>query len=129
MVQALTLKEARDLLGLGETATRQEIIQAYRRAARRWHPDRAPEGAEAEFRARMQQVNAAYQRLKEFLESYRFRLEDLETVQDAEDWWRERFYTGVWGPPPGKVGEPKTQPQPQSKSPSGAAGKKKEERS
>jgi DnaJ-class molecular chaperone len=96
----MTLKEARDILDLEISVTRQEITRAYRRAARRWHPDRAPDGREVEFRARMQQVNAAYQRLKEFLEGYRFRLEDMETGEDAEEWWQERFYTGVWGRPP-----------------------------
>jgi hypothetical protein len=96
----MTLKEARDILDLGISATRQEITRAYRRAARRWHPDRAPEGREEEHRARMQQVNAAYQRLKEFLENYRFHLEDTETGEDVEEWWQERFYTGVWGRPP-----------------------------
>jgi|GEM_PF-431345 DnaJ-class molecular chaperone len=105
MPSSLTLKEARELLGLGEKATRQEIIQAYRRAARHWHPDRAPEGREAEFRARMQLVNEAYQRLKDFLENYRFCLVDQETPQDAEEWWRERFYTGVWGAPPEKASD------------------------
>ena len=96
----MTLKEARDLLELGISATRQEISRAYRRAARRWHPDRAPDGREEEYRARMQQVNAAYQRLKEFVESYRFPLEDTETTEDVEEWWRERFYTGFLGRPP-----------------------------
>jgi hypothetical protein len=96
----VTLREARKILGLELAATRQEITRAYRRAARRWHPDRAPEDREEEYRGAMQQVNAAYQRLREFLESYRFLLEDTETGEDAEQWWRERFYTGVWGPPP-----------------------------
>ncbi len=96
----MTLKEARDILDLEISVTRQEITRAYRRAARRWHPDRAPEGREEEYRGRMQQVNAAYQRLKEFLENYRFQLEDTETGEDLEEWWQERFYTGVWGRPP-----------------------------
>jgi hypothetical protein len=96
----MTLKEAREILGLELTATRQEITRAYRRAARRWHPDRAPAEREEEYRGRMQEVNAAYQRLREFLEGYRFRLEDMETGEDVGEWWRERFYTGVWGPPP-----------------------------
>jgi hypothetical protein len=95
----VTLREARDILGLDLTATRQEITRAYRRAARRWHPDRAPADREEEYRGRMQLVNAAYQRLREFLEGYRFRLEDVETGEDVEEWWRDRFYTGVWGRP------------------------------
>ena len=98
----MTLREARAILGLGLTVTRQEITRAYRRAARRWHPDRAPDGREEEYRARMQQVNAAHQRLREFLEGYRFRLEDTETGEDVAEWWQDRFYTGVWGRPPEK---------------------------
>lgn len=99
----MTLKEACQILGLGPVATRREIRDAYRRAARRWHPDRAPTGAEEEFRRRMQAVNAAYQRLKEFLENYRYRLEETEEEGDVERWWRDRFNVGVWsgpGPPP-----------------------------
>ena len=98
----MTLKEAREILGLELEVTRQEITRAYRRAARRWHPDRAPGEREEEFRGRMQQVNAAYQRLREFLENYRFILEDTESGEDVEEWWQDRFYTGVWGPPPRK---------------------------
>jgi hypothetical protein len=96
----MTLKEAREILGLELEVTRQEITRAYRRAARRWHPDRAPAEREEEFRGRMQQVNAAYQRLREFLENYRFILEDTESGEDVEEWWQDRFYTGVWGRPP-----------------------------
>jgi hypothetical protein len=115
----MTLTEARDILELGLTATRQEITRAYRRAARRWHPDRAPAGREEEYRAHMQQVNAAYQRLKEFLENYRFHLEDTETVEDVEQWWQERFYTGVWTPPPPK---PRESPKKGAQQDSGKAG-------
>lgn len=105
----MTLKEAREILGLEFSATRQEIKAAYRRAARRWHPDRAPKEEEAAFRARMQEVNAAYQRLKEFLENYRYRLDEGEAAdeqKDLEAWWHARFgATGVWGAPPNKGGE------------------------
>ena len=106
----MTLKEARDILDLGVSATRQEITRAYRRAARLWHPDRSPDGQEEEYRGRMQQVNAAYQRLREFLDGYRFRLEDTETGEDVEEWWQNRFYTGVWGRPPEKSQTPQEKP-------------------
>ncbi len=95
----MTLEEARELLGLGLKATRQEIRTAYRRAARSWHPDRAPVGAEAEYRARMQQINEAYQRIVKLLEDYRYELVDHETPEDLQKWWASRFYTGVWSPP------------------------------
>lgn len=98
----MTLDEARELLGLGLKATRKEIRAAYRRAARRWHPDKAPAGTEAESRARMQKINAAYQCLLKFMESYRYHLVDSAATQDFQSWWQSRFYTGVWGPPPPK---------------------------
>lgn len=101
----MTLKEAREILGLGLTATRQEIVAAYRRQARRWHPDRAPAGQEEAYRTRMQEVNAAYQRLRQMLEQYRYRLDEVEAQEDEQDyqkWWHSRFFSGVWSPPPKK---------------------------
>ena len=47
----MTLAEARELLDLEPKATKKEIKTAYRRAARLWHPDRAPAiGEEALYR-------------------------------------------------------------------------------
>ncbi|MCX5889589.1 MAG: J domain-containing protein [Deltaproteobacteria bacterium] len=96
----MTLEEARALLDLAPKASRKEIRSAYRRAARRWHPDRAPASEEAEFRGRMQQVNLAYQRLLQFIEDYRFELTEPEGSEDLMKWWHSRFATGVWSPPP-----------------------------
>ena len=102
---AMTLEEARELLGLAPRASRQEIRAAYRRAARRWHPDRAPADQEAVYRDHMQQVNIAYQCLLQFIESYRFELVDRPEPEDLLNWWHNRFATGVWSPPPPR--EPK----------------------
>jgi DnaJ-domain-containing protein 1 len=99
---AMTLEEARQELGLELKATRKEIRAAYRRAARRWHPDRAPEGQEADYRQRMQQVNAAYQLLVKFMEDYCYELTAANAPEDWQRWWQSRFYTGVWEPPPPK---------------------------
>jgi DnaJ-class molecular chaperone len=98
----MPLEEARGLLNLDLKATRKEVKSAYRRAARRWHPDRAPAGEEANYRARMQQVNAAYQRIVQFIESYRYNLVESAGPEDLQKWWADRFYTGVWSPPPPK---------------------------
>ena len=96
----MTLDQARELLGLELKATRKEIRAAYRRAARRWHPDRAPAGSEVEYREKMQQINAAYQRIVQFIEEYRFELVDKSSPEDLQQWWRDRFFSGVWTPPP-----------------------------
>ena len=96
----MKLDEARQLLNLGSQATKKEVRAAYRRAARRWHPDRAPGGEEQNYRTRMQQINAAYQRLVQFIEDYRYDLVESAGPEDVQKWWTDRFYTGVWGPPP-----------------------------
>jgi DnaJ-class molecular chaperone len=100
----MTLEEAREILGLPVKASRREIRAAYRRAARRWHPDRAPAGSEAEFRSRMQEINAAYQAVLKFLEDYRYDLVEPAGPEDVQKWYTSRFYTGVWQPPPAKGG-------------------------
>lgn len=50
------------VLGVSPNATDDEIKQAYRRLAKKYHPDRNPGDAEAA--KKMQQVNAAYERIK-----------------------------------------------------------------
>ena len=100
----MTLDEARELLDLDRQASRKEIRAAYRRAARRWHPDRAPASQEAEYRPRMQQVNTAHQRILQFIEGYRYELVEKPAPEDLMNWWRDRFATGVWSPPPPKDG-------------------------
>jgi DnaJ-class molecular chaperone len=101
----MTLEEARKLLNLDLKATKQEAKAAYRRAARRCHPDLAPAGAEATFRERMQQINAAYQLIVQFIEDYRYDLVESAGPEDLQKWWADRFATGVWGPPPPKEPE------------------------
>jgi DnaJ-class molecular chaperone len=96
----MTLEEARELLGLDLKATRKEIRAAYRRGARRWHPDRAPAGKEEIYRQKMQQINLAYQRLVQFIDAYRFELVDKSAPEDLQQWWHNRFASGVWTPPP-----------------------------
>jgi DnaJ-class molecular chaperone len=98
----MTLEEARGVLSLDIKATKKQIKAAYRRAAYRWHPDRAPVGEEAQYRTRMQEINAAYQRIVQFIENYQFDLKESAGPEDLQKWWANRFYTGVWGPPPPK---------------------------
>ena len=50
------------VLGVSPNATDEEIKQAYRRLAKKYHPDRNPGDAEAA--KKMQQVNDAYDQIK-----------------------------------------------------------------
>ncbi|MBW1918250.1 MAG: DnaJ domain-containing protein [Deltaproteobacteria bacterium] len=88
----MNLEKARQLLGLGIRATRREIQAAYRRAARRWHPDAASPDNLAEHHARMQEINEAYHCILRFLEKYRYHLEEASATQDNyQTWWHEHF--------------------------------------
>jgi hypothetical protein len=88
----MDLKIARQLLELEIAATRKEIREAYRRAARRWHPDNSPPEKSAECHQRMLEINEAYQFIRVFLENYRYRLEEAPAAQDDyETWWQAHF--------------------------------------
>ena len=50
------------VLGVSRDASDEEIKQAYRRLAKKYHPDRNPGDAEAA--KKMQQINAAYEQVK-----------------------------------------------------------------
>ena len=50
------------VLGISRNASDEEIKQAYRKLAKKYHPDRNPGDAEAA--KKMQQVNAAYEQIK-----------------------------------------------------------------
>ena len=50
-----------ELLGIAPTATRDQVRNAYRDLARRWHPDRFMEGPERDWaNEKMAEINAAY---------------------------------------------------------------------
>lgn len=99
MSKEMNVEQARQILELGLEATRQEIKAAYRRAARRWHPDRAPSDQQAEYHARMQEINEAYRYLLNFIDNYRYRLEEPQAAAataDYEQWWHQHFGTMGW---------------------------------
>jgi len=86
------IEAARKLLGLGETASLEQIRSAYRSMARQHHPDKKGTGdAEA-----MKEINQAYHLLMDICNHYRysFRKEDLSQMFQLEedlDAWRDRW--------------------------------------
>ncbi|MDR1438581.1 MAG: J domain-containing protein, partial [Clostridiales bacterium] len=51
-----------EVLGVSRTASEEEITQAYRRLAKKYHPDMNRNDKSAE--KRMQEINAAYEQIK-----------------------------------------------------------------
>jgi len=92
---------ARNLLGLGERASLQEIRRAYRTMSKRYHPDVT--GKKAEKDPHMLDINRAYQLLKEYCSNYRYPLvKDISAEVDDEEWWMNRFgQDPLWGKSPG----------------------------
>jgi preprotein translocase subunit Sec63 len=88
------IKEAADLLGLGQKASLAEIKKAYRRLSKEHHPDMQNNPEEISDNVKMHKLTEAYQLLLRYCTDYRFPLvpEDDEQLEaEDEDWWYERF--------------------------------------
>ena len=62
MAAVMSTQDPYDVLGLPATASPQDIKQAFRRLAARWHPDRNPDPQAA---ARFRAAQAAYELLSD----------------------------------------------------------------
>jgi len=80
------IDEARQLLGLGETASLKEVKAAFKRLAHLHHPDKhagnSPDDTEM-----MQRLNRAYKTLTDYCEKYKysFKQEDVARVYPEEE--------------------------------------------
>ncbi len=80
------IDKARNLLGLGETATLKEIKAAYRRLAHLHHPDKHS-SADATETETMKKLNRAYELLTGYCAEYRysFHQENIARVNSQEE--------------------------------------------
>ena len=92
------IREAADLLGLGEKASLAEIKKAFRRLSKKHHPD-VPKNSEEKADVEMHELTEAYQLLLHYCSEYRFPLIPRGNEQfEAEDWWFDRFgHDHHWG--------------------------------
>jgi hypothetical protein len=94
---AAEIDRARRVLGLGETASIEEIKSAYRQLCKKWHPDALIEDPSPS--KKIKEINAAYRLLLDYCEQYPFSFLP-ETVEsfDAEKWWYQRFGENIRQP-------------------------------
>ena len=93
------IDEARKLLGLGDTATLNEIKSAYRRLAHHHHPDKHDSGIE-ESNEMMKKLNQAYKFLIDYCNDYKhsFKEEDVARVYPYEEEmrkWRDNCFNSI----------------------------------
>ncbi|ODS39030.1 MAG: hypothetical protein A7316_00715 [Candidatus Altiarchaeales archaeon WOR_SM1_86-2] len=93
------VEEARKILGLEEKATLREIKNAYRKKAKKYHPDSSP-GSKEECEEVMKKVNDAYETLINYCKNYvySFKKEDVEGGEDAYAKYMKSFENDwLWG--------------------------------
>jgi pantothenate kinase len=93
------IKEAADLLGLGENASLAEIKKAYRRLSKKHHPDVVNNSKQKAEKIEMHKLSEAYKTLLHYCSEYRFPLIPRDNEQlEGDDWWFERFgQDPLWG--------------------------------
>lgn len=94
---ATTPRDYYDILGLTKTASQEELKRAYRRLARRYHPDLHPGAKKAEMEKKFKELNEAYEVLgdeenRKKYDQYGFRWKDAEAFE------RARQQAGAGGP-------------------------------
>jgi DnaJ-class molecular chaperone len=93
------LAEAKQILGLPDRATLEDIRGAYRSLLKRWHPDTCAEARET-CGEKTRQVVAAYRIISAYCEAYQYSFadEDLRRHLSDEEWWLDRFgQDPLWG--------------------------------
>lgn len=96
------LDRARKILGLGESATLDEIKSAYHNLVKKYHPDKCKHKDKKECEQKLKEINWAFDKIKDYIYSYRisFSQQAFEShFTDKDEVMRkhiERFFDGWW---------------------------------
>ncbi|WP_255332072.1 J domain-containing protein [Methanocalculus taiwanensis] len=99
--KSLSLREAADILGIGDAASISQIRIRYHTLVRQWHPD-VSEYESEETHNGMVRLNEAYEVLIEYCMRYEIPLSDEEQVPGADkgydrDWMDQYGHDPIWG--------------------------------
>jgi curved DNA-binding protein CbpA len=94
--------QARRELGLGETATRAQVVNRFRDLARRWHPDVSRNAEPVAAHDRFRRISQAKTLLMQLIRIYRYSFRPADTRRDQEN--RQirhirQFGGGLYGDP------------------------------
>lgn len=95
------ISEARKMLGLGESATLEEIKNSYKKLALKHHPDRCKDEKKKECEEMFKKIAHANGILMAYCAGYRYSFKEKDVKRNTMD--REfyehlkRFYDGWWG--------------------------------
>ncbi|MGD9014852.1 MAG: J domain-containing protein [Candidatus Omnitrophota bacterium] len=94
------IEQARKLLGLGETATLEEIKQVYRELNLKYHPDRCKGEQKRESEEMLKRINNAKDIILSYCAGYRYSFKEKDVKRsslDKESYEHlKRFYDGWW---------------------------------
>jgi DnaJ-class molecular chaperone len=95
------IDEARKLLGLDETATLEEIKEAYRHLSLKYHPDRCKDNEKKHCEEMIKKINHAKDILLAYCANYRYSFKEKDvkrSIFDKETYQHlKRFFDGWWG--------------------------------
>ena len=90
------VNKARKILGLGESATIEEIKGAYRKLALKYHPDKCKDKDKKECEEMFKKINEANQIITAYCAGYRFSFKEEEAKRTNPDYeyaeHMKRFY-------------------------------------
>lgn len=91
MANSEQIREACELLGLGETATLKQVKAAYKKVAGRYHPDRCKDPDKAKCDEMMKKINQAYELIMKYCSeySYSFGEEDVRRTYPHDEYLRK----------------------------------------
>ncbi len=94
------IDEARKVLGLDETATLEEIKDAYRQLSLKYHPDRLQDKEKGQAEEMMKKINHAKDIILTYCGSYRYSFKEKDVKRSSLDKETYRhlkqFYDGWW---------------------------------